>query len=523
MFPRVMAGEVMTERGLFAGLAYPARICRAMMRADVLIFLPAATLAAFWLGGERALIVTAICAPLVLALGRMALPRNDRLTVAESSGVTAMRPHVVEAIDRILLDAPMNGRTTVCLVIQFDGADDLLDRHGRAAQTEVLARCIDRICGALRQGDTVARLEGGGFAVALAPIRRADLESALQVAARIQEAVSPPISIDAARLYVTCSIGLILPAQLAQPSGRRLLDAAQIAADEALRNGPSAIRAWAPDMARHRADRDAFRDELETALDEGQIHAWFQPQVSTDTGEITGFEALARWQHPARGLIPPADFLPAIDEAGLSERLAEVMLFNALSALSRWDAAGLAIPTVAVNFSAAELRNPRLAEKVRWELDRFDLPTERLSVEILETVVAAADNDVIVSNIAALAQMGCRIDLDDFGTGHSSMLNLRRFSVRRIKIDRSFVTRMDEDRSQQDMVAAILSLAERLGIEALAEGVETPGEHAALAQLGCQHVQGFGIARPMPFDQTPDWILRHRTLLTATQRLGFRV
>lgn len=518
----------MTKGRRFLEMIPAARLCRGLMRPDALIFLPTCTLAAFWLGGERALIVTAISLPLILMLGRSVWLAAAAPPMSDGPPGTALRPHVVAVMDGILRDAPITGRSTVCLVVQFDGADELLDRHGRAAQTEVLSRCLDRICGVLRQGDTVARLEGGGIAVALAPIRRSDLESALQVAARIQTAISPPISVDAARLYVTCSVGLCLPARLVQihgrpATGKQLLDAAQIAADEASRNGPSAIRVWTPDMARHRADRDAFRFELEAALHDGQIHAWFQPQVSTDTGAITGFEALARWQHPVRGLIPPSDFLPAVDEAGLNETLADVMLANALSALARWDRAGLEVPTVAVNFSAAELQNPRLAEKVRWELDRFDLPTDRLSVEILETVVASADNDVIVSNIAALAQMGCRIDLDDFGTGHSSMLSLRRFSVRRIKIDRSFITRMDEDRSQQDMVAAILSLAERLGIEALAEGVETPAEHAVLAQLGCQHVQGFGIARPMPFDQTLDWIDKHRRLIAETRQLGFRV
>ncbi|MFT4149195.1 MAG: bifunctional diguanylate cyclase/phosphodiesterase [Paracoccaceae bacterium] len=506
----------MTVRTGFTGLA---GICRGLIRAEALVFLPAATLAAFWTGGERALILTALAAPLVLATARgLTQRRHD----PAGGDPLALHPRIAEVMDAVLLDAPATGQSTACLVVQFDEAAELLDRHGRAAQTEVLARCADRICGALRQGDTVARLEGGGFALALAPVRRLDLESALQLAARIQSAITPAISVDGARLYVTCSIGFCLAAQLPQPSGRRLLDAAQIAADEALRNGPGAIRSFSPDMARHRADREAFRDELEVALDEGQIRAWFQPQVSTDTGAITGFEALARWQHPVRGLIPPADFLPAIEDAGLSERLAEVMLFNALSALARWDAAGLQVPAVAVNFSAAELRNPRLAEKIRWELDRFDLAPGRLSAEILETVMADTDNDVIVSNIAGLAAMGCGIDLDDFGTGHSSMLNLRRFSVRRIKIDRSFVTRLDEDKAQQDMVAAILSLAERLGIEALAEGVETPGEHAVLAQLGCQHVQGFGIARPMPPEETADWITRHRARLTA-QRVGFRV
>ncbi len=234
---------------------------------------------------------------------------------------------------------------------------------------------------------------------------------------------------------------------------------------------------------------------------------------------MTGFEALARWHHPERGLLGPAEFLPAIADCGLSERLSEVMLFHAMVALNRWDRAGLAVPVVGVNFSADELRNPRLPDKLRWELDRFDLTPDRLVVEILETVAAQTDNDVIVRNVAALAGMGCGIDLDDFGTGHTSIANLRRFAVRRLKIDRSFVARVDEDRDQQRMVAAVLSLAERLGLDTLAEGVETAGERAMLAQLGCGHLQGFGIARPMPFDETVDWMRRHAAWLAATPRI----
>ncbi len=275
-------------------------------------------------------------------------------------------------------------------------------------------------------------------------------------------------------------------------------------------------------MARNRADRDALREELERALDEGEIRAHFQPQISTDTGAISGFEALARWYHPEKGLIAPGEFLPLLEDAGLTERLGEVMLYNALSALVRWDKLGLGIPTVAVNFSANELRNPRLADKLKWELDRFDLLPSRLCVEVLENVVAETDNDVIVSNIAALSNLGCGIDLDDFGTGHASITSIRRFDVRRIKIDRSFITKVDEDRDQQKMVAAILSMAERLGLATLAEGVETPQEHAMLAQLGCGDVQGFGIARPMPVDETMDWITRHRARQAQIPRIGQR-
>ena len=195
------------------------------------------------------------------------------------------------------------------------------------------------------------------------------------------------------------------------------------------------------------------------------------------------------------------------------------MLTRSLSALRSWDDAGLDIPCVGVNFSSDELRNPKLIDKVKWELDRYDLAPHRLSVEVLETVVAASPEDVVSRNVNGLAKLGCRIDLDDFGTGHASISSIRRFAVQRIKIDRSFVMKVDRDPEQQRMVAAILTMAERLGLETLAEGVETPGEHAMLAQLGCGHVQGFGLGRPMAFEATEPWVRDHVSKLQAPPRI----
>lgn len=492
-------------------------------RSEIFVFLPAITLAAFWLGGERVLIITALGAPLIYALTGSLKAQSSLTHLPDALDGLSLRGHFVSALDKILSDAPMTGRTTACLVVQFDHMDRLVERYGRAAQNEVLARSAERICASLRSGDFVARLEGGGFAVALAPVRRLNIEVVIQLASRLQTAVSVPVSLDGVKLYASCSIGVCLADGAIDGSGAGLLASAQIAADEALRHGPAAMRCYSPDMTRNRADRDALREELERALDEGQIRPYFQPQISTHTGEITGFEALARWLHPEKGLIPPADFLPMIEDAGLSERLGEVILYQSLTALTRWDRAGLKIPTVAVNFSAQELRNPRLPEKLKWELDRFEVTPQRLSIEILENVVAQTDSDILVANIAALSKLGCGIDLDDFGTGHASITSIRRFAVRRLKIDRSFVTRLDEDREQQKMVAAILSMAERMGLETLAEGVETPGEHAMLAQLGCGDVQGFGIARPMPIDETLDWIARHRDMARHIPKIGARI
>lgn len=503
---------------------YAERFARAARRAaghfkrpENLAFVPALTLAAYWLGGEHALVLAALTLPLLFfAVGAF--------RVTPSGGYPGdgpmRREELVDRLDAALKEAAQGDRNTACLVLRLDDMGELIDRYGHAAHSHILQRSVERLEGALREGDCVAKLEGDGFAVALAAVRQIDLESILQLAARLQAVVANPISLDAARVYVSASVGFCLGNRAAAPGGAALLEAAEIAADDAARNGPVAIRAFSAKMQRIHAGISQLRGEIERALDQGHIGPYFQPQVSTGDGSITGFEALARWNHPQRGLIPPSEFLPLIESASLSERLGEVMLFQALAALSAWDSAGLNVPSVAVNFSRDQLRNPRLPETLAWDLDRFELAPERLCVEILETVVAKTENDVIVRNVAALARLGCGIDLDDFGTGHASIANIRRFAVRRIKIDRSFVTHVDSDPQQQRMVSAILSMAERLGLEALAEGVETAGEHTMLAQLGCSHVQGYGLARPMPVEDTAAWIKAYRGRLTAQPRLG---
>lgn len=485
-----------------------------------LVLLPALTLGAYWLGGEGGMIFLAILAPVALALLGTGARGEPAIVVADGPDGFATEQGMIAGLGAVLADMPVSGRTSCCFVLVIDDLVALQDRHGRRACDMVLLRSAERLGLVLRGGDVVARLDGGMFAVSIAPVRRFDLEAGIQLATRLVAAVTQPLAIDDMTVHPTVSLGFCLADRAPAPTGLALLDAARAAAEEALRNGPGAIRAFLPEMTGRRADRAVLRAGVEQALDEGQIRPWFQPQLSTDTGAISGFEALARWHHPERGIISPADFLPLIEDAGLSERLGEVILYGALSALGRWDKAGFQVPSVAVNFSASELRNPKLAEKLAWELDRFDLAPERLSVEVLETVAARSDDDMIVTNLARIAKMGCGIDLDDFGTGQASLSNIRRFAVKRIKIDRSFVTRADTDPAQKQMVAAILSLAERLGLETVAEGVETPGEHATVAQLGCTHVQGYGIARPMAIDETFGWIDRHQKGMVKAVRFG---
>lgn len=481
-----------------------------------LAFGPALCLGLFWFGGEIALMISAVVFPLVymLARQRSTTPRSGYRT----SGLFTRDAFLVQVND-IGVQTREKGLHSALFQLEIDDYDDLFDQFGKEAADRIMATVSDRIVAVMRSNDIVAETGQGQLTICLFPVEQLDLELCIQLSARMQATIETPISLDGVKVFVTACIGFCQANRLKMHSGQHWLDAASCALREAQHNGSNAIRAYTEHMYKKVRTGDELLDEVVTALESGQIKPWFQPQISTDTGLVTGFEALARWDHPNRGMVSPAEFLPAIEQAGKLERLAEVMIYHAFTALKAWDSAGVYVPHVGVNFAGPELSNPKLVDKITWELDRFDLEADRLVVEVLETVVAGAPDDTITRNINGLGQLGCRIDLDDFGTGHASIASIRRFSVSRIKIDRSFVMKADRDPDQQKMVSAILTMAERLEVETLAEGVETVGEHALLAQLGCNHVQGFGIGKPMPFDQTLDWMARHTAKLQAAPQI----
>jgi diguanylate cyclase len=472
-----------------------------------LAFLPALMLAAYWLGGEAYLVLAALAVPaLYFASGLVTRMRAGPAAAADPWDTFPGRPGALAHLGG-LLAAPDRGRGLVAvLAVTLDDPRDVEKRLGGPGFQDIVGRIGDRLTAAVRDIDFVAHLDRSTFTIILAAPSRDSLETLLALCTRLQSAVAAPFSLGSARVYVTASIGIARLDRVGEATAEDMILGAERAAREAAAHGPGSVRT---DSGAHVAPARPFSPlaaEISESLAQGHIRPWFQPQVRTDTGALSGAEALARWCHPERGLIPPAEFLAHVEAAGLSERLGATMLHRALAALRGMDDAGVQVPRISVNFSAAELRNPGLVEKVRWELDRFDLAPRRLIVEVLETVVEATDDDVVTRNLDGLSRMGCGIDLDDFGTGHAAIGNIRRFSVQRIKIDRSFVTRLDTDAEQQAVVSAMIVMSERLGLETLAEGVETAAEHAALAQLGCRHVQGFAIARPMPETAFRNWV-----------------
>jgi diguanylate cyclase (GGDEF)-like protein len=489
---------------------------------QILAFIPALTLGGYWFGGEGVLLFMAIIIPAMLGLVSFFTPVSpSRAAIGPVDPITTLplRETLITALDHAFCREPETGLRTAAIALEIDGFSQYQDQFGAVAADSILLQVGQRIKGALREGDIAVRSEGAMFAVALAPAQRIDLESMIQIAARLQSAITKPLILDGLRIFLTASVGFCIPRRASEKSGLICLESAESALADAQGSGLGAIRAYSPQPRRKKIQRAGLVGEVAQALECGQIKPWFQPQLSTDTGEISGMEALARWEHPDRGVILPGAFLPGIAAAGLNERLSEIILFHSLTAMQKWARAKHLVPQVGVNFSGDELSNPHLCEKIRWELDRFDLAPSQLSIEVLETVIARSDNDMITRNIARLAELGCGIDLDDFGTGHASIANIRRFSVRRIKIDRSFVINVDTDRQQQQMLTAILEMAERLGVETLAEGVETAGEHTLLAQLGCGHVQGYNIAKPMCFADTLDWMKTYRAKLIEQTKI----
>jgi diguanylate cyclase len=476
------------------------------------LFLPVLVLPTYLVFGQADLLILAAGLPLLALLVRQALPALPDAAVADQA---------IGALDTALRAGSAQGRQTGCLVLQFDSLQAICDRLGRARQSEIVAASVARIRGALRPGDLLFALEDGCLVIALGPTERLDLENMVRIAGRLQLVAQQPMHLGADTVQLTCCIGFC-HARQTDGGGRGLLDAAQVAVDEAMLHAPGAIRSFTPDLAQARADRDALRAGFADAVAKGQVRAHFQPQLSTDSGAVSGMEALARWHHPERGLLSPGVFLPAIDGTDLMDLLGQTMLTQALAALRNWDDTGQHVPSVSVNFSARELGDPELPERLAWQLDHHGLATGRLTIEVLESVVAKDSDDIVARNIGRIAGMGCGVDMDDFGTGNASITSIRAFALRRLKIDRSFVRAVDCDRDQQQLVTAILSLAERLGLETLAEGVETQGEHAMLAQLGCGHVQGFVVARPMPAEEVAPWLAEHRSRLTKALRIGVR-
>jgi len=485
------------------------------------LVLPLISLLAFRFGGETGLVLVAVLLPIALGVGYILRPPAARASELEQ--MTGTRAEFLEQLEPFWTnpgELELSASKSACFVMEVDDFAKLKERFGHMQADLITERIGSRLRALLRPDDLLLKTGDGRYCFALAPGAHVDLEVCINIAGRIQTAVEKVVRTEQLSIHTTAAIGFCQRSHAPGSDVESWLEAAEVALSDAQSQGLGGLRGFTRDLAQKSQVHARLRKTAAAALDAGEISAWFQPQISTDTGDISGFEALARWHHPDLGVLGPNQFLPALFEANLMGKLSEVMLRQSIDALGQWDAAGLSIPIVGVNFAEDDLRDPGMADRVIWMLEQAGLPPGRLAIEVLESVVTDGQDDSVVQNISRLADVGCQVDMDDFGTGNASISAIRRLHVTRIKIDRSLVKGVDRDAEQQRVIAAVLTMTDKLGIETLGEGVETPGEHTMLAQLGCRHVQGYGIGLPMPVTDTLTWIKTHRDMLAPAPQLG---
>jgi diguanylate cyclase (GGDEF)-like protein len=423
--------------------------------------------------------------------------RTDELT-----GLTNRRSFL-DATERQLADHPWD--PAAVLMLDLDRFKELNDTMGHAAGDRLLAELGPRLSSALRPGDTLARLGGDEFAV-LCP--GADPAGARRVARRLQDALHEPFAIGDLLIHVDASVGIATHPRDGA-SVEELLQRADVAMYQA-KGGGTEVETYDASRDDHSRDKLALAGELRRALDRSDgLELHYQPQACLRTDRVLAVEALVRWRHPERGLLPPAVFLPVAESAGLMRRLGREVLRRAIAQAAAWQRTGTGVP-VAVNLATADLVDGGLATEIAQLLDSHELDGSWLKLEITENTVMAQPERV-TETLGQLRSLGCRVSLDDFGTGHASLEHLMRLPVDELKIDRSFVTGLDHDDSASlALVRSLALLGRDLGLGVVAEGVETPRAWGHLVASGCTVAQGYLLARPLPAAELEDWLAAHR-------------
>ncbi len=407
------------------------------------------------------------------------------------------RASLKERLGQSLASAERHRNRAAIMVIDLDNFKAINDTLGHPTGDKLLAEVARRLEACVRHSDLVARLGGDEFVVVLPEIEQP--ADAATVGDKIVTSVSAPYHIDGQELRTSPSIGICLyPDDSSTPED--LLKKADVAMYQAKAGGKCAYQFFRLDFQQAVERRQALEADLRRALEEKQFVLHYQPQYDLRTGRLCGVEALVRWQHPQRGLVPPAEFIPVTEETGMIMPLGGWILQEACRQMSAWRAGGVEDVLLSVNLSVAQFNDPALPEHVAAALAKSGLPAHCLNLEITESM-AMASPEAAEAMIRKIADSGATFSIDDFGTGYSSLAYLKQFPIRGIKIDRSFVKEIETDGNAADICEVSVMLAHRLGLEVMAEGVETRPQSDFLRRVGCEKIQGFLVSRPLPAEQ----------------------
>ena len=422
---------------------------------------------------------------------------QDRLTFqAFHDALTGLanRQLFADRLTHALLRRPGIAQPLVVLFCDLDDFKDVNDSLGHSTGDQVLEVVGQRLRATIRAGDTAARLGGDEFAILM---EATGMEEAEQLARRLMAIIATPMVIDDSALSVTASVGMAqaVPGEITAEEALRNADVAMYSAKD---SGKSTVAAYDSGLHAEALDRLELRADLQRALRDGELILHYQATVEVETGKITGFEALVRWQHPTRGLLSPAFFIPMAEETGMIVPLGTWVLFEACrtAALLQSD---WRRPTMAVNVSSQQLVRADFVGLVTQALDEAGLPADRLTLEITESVVLQDLSDVI-PRLSELREQGARVAIDDFGTGYSSLAYLTELPIDILKIDKSFIDRVTTDEQGASLTEAIISMSRTMNLTTVAEGVEEAEQAAWLRRAHCPIGQGYYWSRPVDLD-----------------------
>jgi diguanylate cyclase len=409
------------------------------------------------------------------------------------------RRYLVDRLDAAVAACEASGDDMALLLVDLDGFKELNDTLGHHAGDQVLRQIGPRLSTLLRAEDTLARLGGDEFAVVLTP---GDETSASAAGLRLRSALERSFEVGGIRVHIDASVGIaIFPHHSRHALG--LLQRADVAMYEAKRMR-TGHEVYLPERDRHSRERLALVGELHAALKAGELILHYQPKADVRTGAVRGVEALVRWQHPERGLLGPSHFLPLVEQSELTRSLTAFVLDRALAEIAGRQRAGLSL-SVAVNLGPADLLDLGLPSEIEHILARHRFDPADLRLEVSEDAVVA-DLERTIEVLGGLRRIGVPIALDDFGAGRSSLVHLRELVIDELKIDRSFVMRLDEDERDAAITHSIIDLGRRLGLNVVAEGVQSESAWTRLAEWGCHEVQGHLLGRPMTIAELEPWL-----------------